>query len=1221
MRMIRPYGRSVAKDGRRTLTLRPRRRGAAGNQNTPKDSQDLPAFARDDPHILIAQWISAIDKVIHKPKNNASPDLRAVRQSLGAACWERMTARHESLRTEQQMKRTEQMKKIWDWKLHPYGKAVEERRGREGPKVNTPRKGRWFDAFAGNADLAHLDYDAVAKKLEDHLYHNQRRQHDGSPRSKRTEKGLITARAESVEKSLPLRADKEKATKWTTQDAERLCVFFRSPHRDDPARKIWEKNRDIWEQIKTWKQKKERAKSNSRRFQDQKPPPMNGGDVGKIIAESYKDYFFDGDDVLTRDEIRDEGRGGELALWDAVRAYYRRLLKGKKHNESLNRTLPKDAKALVALLQAQKDNRRVNDLIRRGRLLHYKVDDSALGFDSEKQSEIKRAEGFARVWRTAISHAQRSVKRWVDPDNRVFGDILGGNNDLFSHFNNTFDAQRTRDQVPLLFGARAHLFGDISPKDLSLSLAYLTMRCRHKVVHFTSQDFVATLKKELQGKVTDQDSDTEDENAQNNQVRNALAASKDSLCTLFDQDWRESSKQIAKEVSGAKLDCFARQKEMDAFVKQLGIFDDSDTNLPKFKRVLLRLQNTEQLENLPAPEDLKSLYGELEHLGRRQEGEFARIEQVKREAILAKYIGTKMIYEGGPFRRWLAERDASELKGWLDAACDRATDEAREMNGRDSNGKKSVHYDLIVAKAYEVKETIALEDGVTGLAQFSEQLTALTASEMRVQNGYESAPENAKKQAKWIDNLLCDVIGRAFHAFLDSEDAACGWLLRLDPETSQHQPKRATVTLPPAPDTKVGEEFKLLYAVLHMIPCDDVSRLLHQFRKWDVLETKAGEELNADSTALRDVLSLYLRMSEAKFEGQESERAKDDIRGLFEEPDDFERVFPVADSGALLATQRGLRQIMRFGHLPLLEPLFKQHCISSAFVEELCALEESDERGVSKIARAQSDRKKLHQKLVKKKSISEDERKKYCAVLHTVTRYRDLSAQACLTNHLRLHSLMMKLWARLLDFAGLWERDCRFVGSALIKDAINKHKDTLKPDELWPGKSGKNKRNRFNKGESKLDDFKGTFVEAEIKTEVEKIFSGTKRDFSSLSKIRNALAHFAFRSEDSKPDDYGWSEPLTQPNFTTYVNDVRDLMVYDRKLKNAVSKSIIGIMHEEGFTLTWDMNNAHKLCNPRIETRKLTHLGDKKIQENMHNEQLVAMVSTLFGREKTDKSR
>ena len=83
MRMIRPYGRSVAKDGRRTLTLRPRRRGAVGDQSAPKDSQDqdLPAFAQNDPHILIAQWISAIDKVIHKPKSNASPDLHAVRHS------------------------------------------------------------------------------------------------------------------------------------------------------------------------------------------------------------------------------------------------------------------------------------------------------------------------------------------------------------------------------------------------------------------------------------------------------------------------------------------------------------------------------------------------------------------------------------------------------------------------------------------------------------------------------------------------------------------------------------------------------------------------------------------------------------------------------------------------------------------------------------------------------------------------------------------------------------------------------------------------------------------------------------------------------------------------------------------------------------------------------------------------------------------------------------
>ena len=390
-----------------------------------------------------------------------------------------------------------------------------------------------------------------------------------------------------------------------------------------------------------------------------------------------------------------------------------------------------------------------------------------------------------------------------------------------------------------------------------------------------------------------------------------------------------------------------------------------------------------------------------------------------------------------------------------------------------------------------------------------------------------------------------------------------------------------------------------------MISRDDVSRLLHQFRKWETLEAQAGGQTDADSAGLRRVLTLYLHMSEAKFGGQEAACADSEIRHFFENPEaDFDRVFPVAEGGALLATRRGLRQIMRFGHLSLLRPIFAQHPIASADVEALQTLECADGTGLSEIARAQGDRKKLHKELSRKKAISNDELKRYQSVLKTITEHRDLCAKVRLTNHLRLHRLMMRLWSRLLDFAGLWERDCFFVCLALMK------RKGLEPKNVWPEPSEREKRRRFRKGEAKLNDFIGTLVWKEVNT----LFSGTKRDPSRLRNIRNALAHFDFRSKV-------WSNNLTQPDFTTYVNKVRDLMAYDRKLKNAVSKSVIDILDEEGFTLTWDMNDEYRLHNPVIKSKELQHFkkskSNGKICEPMHNGQLVAMVSSLFGQEKS----
>ena len=506
---------------------------------------------------------------------------------------------------------------------------------------------------------------------------------------------------------------------------------------------------------------------------------------------------------------------------------------------------------------------------------------------------------------------------------------------------------------------------------------------------------------------------------------------------------------------------------MHAFVSCVGVLDDNtDITLPRFKRLLLRLENTQQSRKLPKPENITALQDELARL-EKQQGESAAQERTKREATLAKYIGLKMLYER-PFRCWLAERKAGELNKWLQEACDRATKAARAINDKNSD-----YADLIVAKAAEVTP---LQDRER-ITDFMQRLTALTASEMRVQKGYDSNPEQARKQAGWIDNLLCDVLGLAFHAFLASRDSACGWLLRLDPETDKHRQDPAKVTRPKLPKDQTPDWLKLLYAVLHMISRDDISRLLHQFRKWETLEAKAGAQTDADSAGLRRVLTLYLHMSEAKFDGQEADYADNEIRRLFENPEaDFNQAFPVTEGGALLATRRGLRQIMRFGHLPLLRPVFEQHRIASADVEALQKLGLPDEEGLSKIARAQGDRKKLHKELVKKRPIPGDKLEQYRSALNTVTEYRDLCAKLRLTNHLRLHRLMIRLWSRLLDFAGLWERDRFFVHLVLTR------RKGLGSKRAWK--------------------------------EVSTFFSGTKRDPSRLRNIRNALAHFDFLGKD-----------------------------------------------------------------------------------------------------------
>lgn len=74
MRVIKPYGRSVAEDSTADglrRRLQPRPRNATHGEALPPE--DIKAFTTAWPEVVIAQWISAIDKIATKPSRTPRP--------------------------------------------------------------------------------------------------------------------------------------------------------------------------------------------------------------------------------------------------------------------------------------------------------------------------------------------------------------------------------------------------------------------------------------------------------------------------------------------------------------------------------------------------------------------------------------------------------------------------------------------------------------------------------------------------------------------------------------------------------------------------------------------------------------------------------------------------------------------------------------------------------------------------------------------------------------------------------------------------------------------------------------------------------------------------------------------------------------------------------------------------------------------------------------------
>jgi hypothetical protein len=160
MLIVKPYGRSEvahSTSGGRRRTLRLRER--------PAEALDLQNFALGHDELVIAQWISVIDKVARKPAvgKNATPTQALFRERLGQAAWE-ILERGRRLSSTSDPRRRAHLLTLWSWKIAPYGnKTSIPRRGRPEPSA----KGRWYVRFSGGAaDVASADPVAIAMRIE-----------------------------------------------------------------------------------------------------------------------------------------------------------------------------------------------------------------------------------------------------------------------------------------------------------------------------------------------------------------------------------------------------------------------------------------------------------------------------------------------------------------------------------------------------------------------------------------------------------------------------------------------------------------------------------------------------------------------------------------------------------------------------------------------------------------------------------------------------------------------------------------------------------------------------------------------------------------------------------------------------------------------------------------------------------------------------------------------
>jgi hypothetical protein len=1186
MLIIKPYGRTRTEDNESSG----RQRKLVGKQ-IQLQSEPVTVIAEKN-EFLMAQWISIIDKIISKSpvkriiegkiRPCIAPTQRQARERIGQAALKFQPALKE-------------LEANWKAKIHAYKITRTVSSGDPKDRI----KGRSYAKFVPHGiepeQITTQIAEEIAKKIHDHLNHHALNSKGTGGKGK----GSIAHQLGSIAQNVH-QADKESGQEPSEVEWQK---YF--DHHDVVAAiaKAIQSNRPA--RTKPTLTPKETANTG----QSPSDSPRRLTDTA-TIAKHLFDHFGQvfGQNAKVKDLLNPSHP--QHGLWQVhhrIKATYKALFDNAsvKRRKNMAIHMPPNKEAMMALVRHRTSNQDLNQLVRLGKVIHYEAAacgqsvrsawsnirpniDKSPYWLSEGQSEIKRSEALVRVFKLSVSHASRTLTdlcQWQE------GDIFLNSEDASKKLIPDRFVQRMqtlfgRDQdasdpvIPSAWHSNGQLHDDAQALLEETIDAWAQLR--HASFHFKGRDgFLTELTQGLSRHAGSSPS---------NKVALDTRAKK-----LWDRDHLARESRIRSTLVGAHVETHLNPVQLE---KIYTCITAKDTNrcgitldLPRLNRVLQRAHNTliaqendDQILKLPQPAKREAL------------------EQSN--AARCQYILLKLVYEQG-FSDWLHAKGIKELDKWVKLAIKRTDESAQRLNTPYSD-------DLPVkARANELWQqhvrTLSTSDalgGMSAIAYFFHQLSAATATEFRVQRHYESDASAAQKQAAFIEKLKCDVVAIAFSKYLQKDFP---WLLSdLDPTQSCCVSELAVHNNA----TPVQLWQQRLYFLLHFVPVGAVSQLQHQLRKWHILSHHGAEHESSSLGQLyascAQVMVLYLDMHDAKFDGGIayllSDEQRKQLEDCFELSEDFQACFPKGSVQDSRIPLRALREMLRFGGIELMNPLFVQHKITHTEFDRWTQLQ-------SCIEKFQKSREDLHQKWIDHPGdFSKQDKEAYGQALKICEEHRHLAHRVRLVDHVQLHRLMMTVLARLTDYAGLWERDLYFVCLALC------YKKNIDLTTLF--------NHEDKEGHNFFDD--GRIVEALRKVKKDFQFplfsedpsllliSGSTKLAGELVFIRNHLSHFGMLSDQSR------SKSTQLPNLTDEVNKTRQLMAYDRKLKNAVSKSVIEILQREGLRLVWQMHDHTLQLDPNepIQTQMIKHLGDpssESMTESMHSKAYTQMVDQLFG--------
>ena len=410
---------------------------------------------------------------------------------------------------------------------------------------------------------------------------------------------------------------------------------------------------------------------------------------------------------------------------------------------------------------------------------------------------------------------------------------------------------------------------------------------------------------------------------------------------------------------------------------------------------------------------------------------------------------------------------------------------------------------------------------------------------------------------------------------------------------------------------KYTERLNMFYLILKLLNHKELTNLKGSLEKY---QSANKEEAFSDQLELINLLNLDNNRVTEDFELEADEIGKFlDFNGnKIKDRKELKKfdTNKIYFDGENIIKHRAFYNIKKYGMLNLLEKISDEAKYKIS-IEEL----KNYSNKKNEIEKNHTTQENLHRKYArprKDEKFTDEDYESYKQAIKNIEEYTHLKNKVEFNELNLLQGLLLRILHRLVGYTSIWERDLRFrlkgefPENQYIEEIFNfENKKNMKY------KSGQivEKYIKFYKELHQNDEVKiNKYSSANIK-----VLKQEKKDLY----IRNYIAHFNYI-------------PHAEISLLEVLENLRKLLSYDRKLKNAVMKSVVDILKEYGFVVKFKIGADKKIEIQSLKSEEIVHLKKLKLKDNdkkkepiktyRNSKELCKLVKVMFEYKMEEKS-